>query len=77
MFVAAVSQLGTALARDPSAAVFARYAGLFVVIVWAWIVYTLYANRFDTDDLIFRLAKSGAMLAIAALAVNLHRADGG
>jgi hypothetical protein len=41
---------------------------------------TLYANRFDTDDLIFRLAKSGAMLAIAAVAVNLHRVvagDGG
>ena len=73
MFVAAVSQLGTALARDPSAAVFARYTGLFVVIVWAWIVYTLYTNRFDTDDLVFRLAKSGAMVAIAALAVNLHR----
>jgi low temperature requirement protein LtrA len=73
VFVAAVSQLGTALARDPSAAVFGRYAGLFVVIAWAWIVYTLYTNRFDTDDLVFRLAKSGAMLAIAALAVNLHR----
>ena len=73
MFVAAVSQLGAALARDPSAPVFARYAALFVVIVWAWIVYTLYTNRFDTDDLVFRLAKSGAMLAIAAVAVNLHR----
>jgi len=73
VFVAAVSQLGAALARDPSGAVFARYVALFVVIVWAWVLYTLYANRFDTDDLIFRLAKSGAMLAIAAVAVNLHR----
>ena len=52
---------------------FARYTGLFVVIVWAWMVFTLYTNRFDTDDLVFRLAKSGAMVAIAALAVNLHR----
>jgi low temperature requirement protein LtrA len=60
--------------------VFARFAGLFVVIVWAWVLYALYANRFDSDDLIFRLAKSGAMLAIAALAINLHRVmagDGG
>jgi low temperature requirement protein LtrA len=72
VFAAAVGQLGSALARDPSAAVFARFAALFVVIVWAWIVYALYANRFDTDDLIFRLAKSGAMLAIAAVAVNLR-----
>ena len=52
---------------------FARFAALFVVVVWAWVLYTLYANRFDTDDLIFRLAKSGAMLAIAAIAVNLHQ----
>jgi low temperature requirement protein LtrA len=46
---------------------------LFVVIVWAWIIYTLYANRFGTDDLIFRLARSGAMLAVAAIAVDVHR----
>ena len=80
VFVAAVSQLGAPLARDPSAAVFARFAALFVVIVWAWVIYTLYTNRFDTDDLIFRLAKSLAMLAVAAIAVDLHRVmagDGG
>jgi low temperature requirement protein LtrA len=77
VFVAAVSQLGGALALDPSAPVFARFAALFVVVVWAWVLYTLYANRFDTDDLIFRLAKSGAMLAIAAIAVNLPQAMDG
>lgn len=73
VFVAAVSQLGLALARDPSAAVFARFTALFVVLVWAWVLYTLYANRFDTDDLIFRLAKSGGMVAIATVAVDVHR----
>src|ERR1700761_8548521 len=77
VFVAAVSQLGGALALDPSAAVFPRFAALFVVVVWAWVLYTLYANRFDTDDLIFRLAKSGAMVAIATIAVNLHQAMNG
>ncbi len=77
VFVAALSQLGGALAVDPSAPVFARFAALFVVVVWAWVLYTLYANRFDTDDLVFRLAKSGAMLAIAAIAVNLHQAMDG
>ncbi len=73
VFVAVVSQLGRGLARDPGAVVFARFAALFVVVVWAWVLYTLYANRFDTDDLIFRLAKSGAMLAITAIAVNIHQ----
>jgi low temperature requirement protein LtrA len=73
VFVAAIVQLGSALARDPSVGGFARFAGLFVVVTWAWILYTLYANRLDTDDLIFRLAKSGAMLAILVIAVNIHR----
>jgi low temperature requirement protein LtrA len=77
VFVAAVSQLAAAVAREPTAAVFARFAGLFVVVAWAWTGYTLYANRFDTDDLIFRLAKSGAMLAVAALAVTIHRVMAG
>jgi len=80
VFVAAVSQLGAALSRDPSGAVFARFAALFVVIFWAWILYALYANRFDTDDLIFRLGKAGGMLAIAAIAIILPRVmagDGG
>ncbi len=77
VFVAAVSQLGAALARDPSGAVFARFAALFVAVAWAWVGYVLYANRFDTDDLIFRLAKSGAMLAVAALAVSMHRVMAG
>ncbi len=77
VFAAAVSRLGAALARDPSAPVFGRFVGLLTVIIWAWVLYTLYANRFDTDDLIFRLAKSAAMLAIAAIAVNLPRAMAG
>jgi low temperature requirement protein LtrA len=77
VFVAAVSQLGSALAREPSAAGFARFAALFVVVVWAWVLYALYANRFDTDDLVFRLAKSGAMLAIAAIAVTIRQAMDG
>ena len=62
---------------DPSRPVFARFACLSVVVVWAWVLYTLYADRFDTNDLIFRLAKSGAMLAIAAIAVSLHEAMDG
>jgi low temperature requirement protein LtrA len=46
---------------------------MFIVVVWPWALYTMYANRFDTDDLIFRLSKAAGMLAIVALAVNLPR----
>ena len=71
VFVAAVTELATGLAKHPSGVVFARFAGLFVVVAWAWTGFTMYANRFDTDDVIYRVAKSAAALAVAALAVQI------
>jgi low temperature requirement protein LtrA len=72
VFVAAVAQLATALSREPTASGFLRFAGLFVPIAWAWSGFTFYANRFDTDDVVYRLVKALAMLAIAALAISVH-----
>ena len=71
VFAAAFAELATGLAKDPSAAVFARFIGLFLLVQWAWAGFTYYANRFDTDDLIYRLAKAGAALAIAAIAIEI------
>ena len=71
VFVGALAELATGLAKDPSPAVFARFAGLFVVVSWAWTGFTMYANRFDTDDVIYRLSKSAAALAVAALAIQI------
>ncbi|HET9119892.1 MAG TPA: low temperature requirement protein A [Solirubrobacterales bacterium] len=73
VFAAAVIELATALAEDPTSAVFGRFAGLFVAIAWAWTGFAVYANRFDTDDLIYRLIKGGAAFATAALAVEIPR----
>src|SRR5260370_9865036 len=72
VFVAAVSQLAAALSREPTVAGFLRFAGLFVPIGWAWAGFTFYANRFGTDDIIYRLVKALAMLAITALPVSVH-----
>jgi len=36
---------------------------------WAWVGYTLYADRFDTDDLVFRVLMGAGMLAVGVLAV--------
>jgi low temperature requirement protein LtrA len=80
VFAAAVVELSTSLADDPTSAVFGRFAGLFVAIAWAWTGFAVYANRFDTDDLIYRLIKAAAALATAALAIEIPRvmaADGG
>jgi low temperature requirement protein LtrA len=37
----------------------------------AWQGFTIYADRFDTDDVLFRAVMLAAMLAIAALAVQI------
>ena len=43
----------------------AVFAGLFTVLWSSWVSTTLYANRFDTDDAVFRLAQLLSTLAIA------------
>jgi low temperature requirement protein LtrA len=69
VFVVAIAELSHELAVDHSAEGFLRFAGLFVPVWVAWQGYSFYADRFDTDDLLFRLAYFAAMLAIAAMAV--------
>jgi low temperature requirement protein LtrA len=79
-FAAAVVELANGLTKDPSGAVFARFAGIFVAVTWIWTGFTVYANRFDTDDLVYRLVKAAAALAVIAIAIEIPRVvagDGG
>ncbi|HEV8571585.1 MAG TPA: low temperature requirement protein A [Actinomycetota bacterium] len=69
VFVVAITQLAHELVLDHSTAGFLRFGGLFVPVYVAWQGYMAYADRFDTDDLAFRLAYFAAMLAIAAMAI--------
>jgi low temperature requirement protein LtrA len=74
VFVVAVAELGQNLTRDPTLHGFLQYVGLFIPVVWAWAGFTFYANRFDTDDLTYRLLILLAMFAVAALATNTPHA---
>ncbi len=71
VFVAAVSQLANALAAHPTPTRFFEFLGLFVPVWWAWMGFTFYANRFDTDDLVYRLLMLAAMFAVAVLATTI------
>jgi low temperature requirement protein LtrA len=71
VFVAAVSQLANALAAEPTTTRFFEFMGLFVPVWWAWMGFTFYANRFDTDDLVYRLLMLCAMFGVAALATTI------
>jgi len=77
VFVAAIASLGALLRDDASLEATLRMAGLFVPVWWAWIGFTLYADRFDSDDAIFRLLMLAGMLASGALAINVHFAAEG
>jgi low temperature requirement protein LtrA len=71
VFVVAVAELAQELVRDHSLGGFAIFAALFLPVFIAWQGFTFYADRFDSDDVLFRVVMLAAMLAIAALAVQI------
>ncbi|WP_416350870.1 low temperature requirement protein A [Rivularia sp. UHCC 0363] len=76
VFVVAVSQIAHYLQQDVSLKGFLGFVFLFIPVWWAWIGTTFYANRFDSDDIKHRLLTGLQMLAVAALAVNIHHGLG-
>lgn len=72
VFVVAVSQLAHNLSKDVSLKGFVGFVGLFTPLWWAWIGTTFYANRFDADTVVRRILMGVQMLAVAAIAVNIH-----
>jgi low temperature requirement protein LtrA len=71
VFVVAIAQLAHELVLDHSLEGFATFAGLYLPVFIAWQGFSVYADRFDTDDVVFRVAIMLGMLAIAALAVQV------
>jgi low temperature requirement protein LtrA len=71
VFVAAVGVLANELAAEPTTARFFAFLAVFVPVWWAWMGFTFYANRFDTDDLPYRLLMLLAMFAVAVLATTI------
>lgn len=76
VFVVAVSQLAHYLHNHVSLSGGLGFILLFLPVWWSWIGTTFYANRFDSDDVEHRLLTAVQMLAIAALAVNVHHGLG-
>jgi low temperature requirement protein LtrA len=77
VFVVAVAELAGRLHDDPTGSGALAFAGLAVPVVWAWMNITFYADQFDTDDVVFRLAVFAAMLAVLVLAGGLDTAATG
>src|SRR5262245_34453126 len=77
VFVVAIAQLGLELSQDVTAEGFGWFLVCSIPVWWAWMGFTFYANRFDTDDLPYRLLIFAAMLGVAALATTVPAAFDG
>ncbi len=75
-YVLVVAELALSLVPDVTWSGSAEFAGLFTIVWFSWMGFTLYANRFDTDDLVFRVAKLASTLAIAGCAASASAALG-
>jgi low temperature requirement protein LtrA len=75
-FVLVVAELAIALREDVTLHGELLFAGLFTLVWWSWVSSTLYANRFDHDDVVYRLYKLVSMAAVIGLAASATEATG-
>lgn len=67
-YVLVVAELAAAFVKDLTWTGAGTFAGLFTAMWLAWVSTTLYANRFDTDDVVFRIAQLVGTAAIGGCA---------
>ena len=70
-FVVAVAVLGGRLQTVQDWEGIFSYLGLFALIWWLWASHTFYADRYDTDDLVYRLLATVQLVAVAVIAASL------
>lgn len=75
-YVLVVYELATTFLADLTWSGLLNFAAVFIAIWVSWVGFTLYANRFDTDDVVFRIAKLAATLSIAGCAASASAATG-
>ena len=71
VFVIAVSHVSHILSEHTDVAGLAKYVALFFVVWWSWIGFTFFADRFETEEPVYRLLMFAGMLAVAGLAITL------
>ena len=74
VFVAAISRTTTIVIEDHTAHGITWFLGIMVLVVWTWMNFVLYTERFDTDDVVHRLLKAFAMASMAGVAVFAPKA---
>lgn len=70
-FVVAVAVLSERLLGDLNTPTLGSYFAYFALLWWLWASHTYYADRYDTDDLAYRLLAAGQMFAVVVIAASL------
>jgi len=70
-FVVGVAVLSGRLLGAITGPTLASYFAYFALLWWLWASHTYYADRYDTDDLVYRLLAAGQMLAVVIIAAAL------
>lgn len=71
VFVVGVAVLGGRLVADTSWTGIWSYVAYFTLLWWLWASHTFYADRYDTDDLLYRLLATGQIIALVLVAASL------
>ncbi|HEX8736653.1 MAG TPA: low temperature requirement protein A, partial [Pyrinomonadaceae bacterium] len=74
VFVLAVAQVAHVLSAHSDFGGFLKYVALFFPVWWAWVGFTFYADRFESEETIYRVLMFAGMLTVAALALSLDNA---
>ncbi|WP_232049944.1 low temperature requirement protein A [Actinoplanes sp. OR16] len=75
-FVLFVARCADVLAKDETWHGALVFCAVLTIGWWAWASTTLYANRFDTDDAVFRLLTLAAMAGVVVMAASVDKIDG-
>ncbi|MEU4420309.1 low temperature requirement protein A [Actinoplanes sp. NPDC024001] len=75
-FVLFVAGCADVLAKNETPAGALKFTALLAVGWWAWASTTLYANRFDTDDAIFRLLTLTGMAGVIVMGASADQVTG-
>lgn len=71
VFVIAVAQIALILSGHTDIAGLIKYLALFAAIWWSWVGFTFYADRFETEESVYRILMFAAMLAVTGLSLTL------
>lgn len=74
VFVLAVAQTAKILTDQTDPAGFLKFIILFLPIWYAWIGFTFYADRFESDEASYRVLMFAGMLAVTGLSLTLNGA---